>query len=85
MSTVQSPSTFLNSPCHHYSRPIIDTLLINKPYHIHLAMDLRAESKQNQIRSSDPRMRKIFAPTMFPCVSNTYKHGVSMYPRSIAC
>ena len=34
---------------------------------------------------SDPRMRKIFSPTTFPCVSNTYKRGVSVYPRSIAC
>ena len=31
------------------------------------------------------RLRKIFASTMFPCVSNTYKRGVSIYPRSIAC
>ena len=29
----------------------MDALLIKKPYHIHLAMNLRAESKQNQIRS----------------------------------
>ena len=51
ISTVQSPSTLLNSSCHYYLCPIIDTLLIKKPYHIHLAMNLRAESKQNQIRS----------------------------------
>ena len=36
-------------------------------------------------RGSDPRMRKIFSPTTFPPVSNTYKRVVSMYPRSIAC
>ena len=48
---VQSPSTFLNSPCHYYPCPIIDTLLIKKPYHSHLAMNLRAESQQNQICS----------------------------------
>ena len=34
---------------------------------------------------SDPRMRKIFSPTTFPRVSNTYKRVVSMYPQSIAC
>ena len=38
-----------------------------------------------QCDTSDPRLRKIFSPTTFPCVSNTYKRGVSMYPRSIAC
>ena len=44
ISTVQSPSSFLVSPA-------IITLLIKKPYYIHLTMNLRGKFQPSQIRS----------------------------------
>ena len=49
ISTVQSPSRFLQPPCHYYFYPIIDSFIIKNPSHVHLAMNQWKRSIPNEI------------------------------------
>ena len=49
---MQDLSKFINYFDQYYLRPIIDFLIIKKPYYIHLARNLRAGSEQNLNRNS---------------------------------
>ena len=52
ISTIQSPSIPLKPPCHYFLRPVIDSIIIKKPYHVCLMMNQLNTSTRNQICSN---------------------------------